>query len=130
MSDREEGWAFPGQARKAHWMLADGRSLCGGWGFYRGSVEQGNDDSPDNCQACKKRLAAFTPQGDTLVGESGSGNARRSEVITGSSDSPSSVTPGDTECDHENGWVETSAGTPVCVRCNKENPRLGGATDE
>jgi len=25
-------------------------------GFFRGKLEQGNDDSPDNCAECKKRL--------------------------------------------------------------------------
>ena len=60
MSKTKEGWGFPGQARKAHWMLDSGRSLCGGWGFYQGPVEQGNDDSPDNCQACKQRRLKVT----------------------------------------------------------------------
>jgi hypothetical protein len=31
-------------------------SLCDKWGFYKGPTEQGNDDSSDNCTACKKAL--------------------------------------------------------------------------
>jgi len=51
-----EGWGFPLRSQKAHYFTEDGRSLCGRWGFYHGSVEQGNDDSPSNCTACKKAL--------------------------------------------------------------------------
>ena len=58
MSQNEkEGWAFPSGSRKAHYFTHDGRSLCGGYGFYCGDVEQGNDASPDNCSACKRKLA-------------------------------------------------------------------------
>lgn len=52
----KEGWGFPGQSRKAHYFV-DGTALCRKWGFYRGPVDQGNDDSPDNCSACMKALA-------------------------------------------------------------------------
>lgn len=55
MSEKE-GWGFPRGSNKAHYFLEDGKSLCGRWGFYLGSKEQGNDDSPDNCTACKKAL--------------------------------------------------------------------------
>lgn len=51
-----EGWGFPQRSQKAHYFTEDGRSLCGKWGFYHGDVEQGNDDSADNCTACKKAL--------------------------------------------------------------------------
>ena len=51
-----EGLGFPLRSQKAHYFTEDGRSLCGKWGFYHGSVEQGNDDSADNCTACKKAL--------------------------------------------------------------------------
>jgi len=50
-----EGWGFP-RSRKAHYFV-DGMSLCNKYGFYRGSLEQGNDDSPDNCAACRRKLA-------------------------------------------------------------------------
>ena len=49
-----EGWGFPLLSRKAHYFMR-GRSLCGKWGFF-GEVEPGNDDSPDNCAECKKKL--------------------------------------------------------------------------
>ncbi len=51
-----EGWAIPGTSNKAHYFV-DTVSLCRKWGFYTGPLEQGNDDSPDNCAACKKKLA-------------------------------------------------------------------------
>lgn len=50
----KEGWAFPGLSRKAHYFV-DKRSLCGKWLYFE-ELEQGNDDSPDNCTACKKAL--------------------------------------------------------------------------
>jgi hypothetical protein len=52
----EEGWGFPSRSNKAHYFLANGRSLCNKYGFYHGQKEQGNDDSNDNCTACKKAL--------------------------------------------------------------------------
>jgi len=51
-----EGWGFPGDSRKAHYFV-DGMALCRKWGFYRGPLEKGNDNSPDNCAACMKELA-------------------------------------------------------------------------
>jgi len=55
-AQKDEGWAFPGNSRKAHYFV-DARSLCRKWGFYLGSLEKGNDDSPDNCVACMRALA-------------------------------------------------------------------------
>lgn len=52
----KEGWGFPGRSKKAHYFV-DSMSLCRKWGFYYGSLEQGNDDSPDNCAACRRELA-------------------------------------------------------------------------
>ena len=52
----KEGWAFPGTSKKAHYFV-DATSLCRKWGFYFGPLEQGNDNSPDNCAACMKALA-------------------------------------------------------------------------
>lgn len=50
------GWAF--NARKAHFYV-NGLSLCGRWVIFGGSgLELGNDNSPDNCATCKKKLAA------------------------------------------------------------------------
>lgn len=57
MSDPvEEGWGFPRQSKKAHYFY-DLTALCGKWGFYRGPLEKGNDDSSDNCSECKRRKA-------------------------------------------------------------------------
>ena len=56
MSETREGWGFsPHISKKWHYFV-NGVSLCGKIGFYRGKLEQGNDDSEDNCTACKKAL--------------------------------------------------------------------------
>jgi len=59
MTDEEkrllEGWGWPMPARKAHYFRM-GKSLCGSWIFF-GRLTQGNDDSPDNCPTCKRKLA-------------------------------------------------------------------------
>lgn len=53
---KNEGWWWPVNSRKAHYMVA-GRSLCGQWLVLgRPELEQNNDNSPDNCRACVKRL--------------------------------------------------------------------------
>lgn len=51
-----EGWGLPRRSNKFHYFLANGMSLCNKYGFYHGTKEQDNDDSPDNCTACKKAL--------------------------------------------------------------------------
>ena len=56
------GWSFTG--RKAHYFDSVGNtSLCGKWVYYRGPMEIGNDNSPDNCLACKRKLARRQVQG-------------------------------------------------------------------
>ncbi len=60
MADDEtpkEGWWWPSNAGKAHYMR-NGRSLCGRWGtmFANPRLEQGNDNSRDNCAACKRKV--------------------------------------------------------------------------
>jgi len=59
LSGNEEGWAFvhyaTGVTKKAHYIRKDCRTLCGRYAWL-GDVEQGNDESPDNCAECKKRL--------------------------------------------------------------------------
>jgi len=49
-----EGWGWPSNSKKAHYFR-EGRALCGKW-LFLGKLEQGNDDSLDNCTACKKAL--------------------------------------------------------------------------
>jgi len=55
----KEGWAFVnygyGVTRKAHYIGENCRSLCGRY-IWIGPVEQGNDNSSDNCAICKRKL--------------------------------------------------------------------------
>jgi len=55
------GWTnFGGQSSKWHYIAAEERSLCRKWAIWKThELQQGNDDSPDNCAACKKRLTAL-----------------------------------------------------------------------
>lgn len=58
MEKLTEGWKWLINATKWHYFV-DYQSLCGRWGtFTMDSLEQGNDESPDNCKMCKKRLKA------------------------------------------------------------------------
>ena len=56
-----EGWGYLPWGPKSHlwhYFKADGRSLCGKW-FHlvrRVCVERNNDNSPNNCQTCRKVL--------------------------------------------------------------------------
>lgn len=53
---QREGWGWVHQSPKWHYFV-NGRSLCSRWlGLGLGELEQGKDDSPDNCTACKKAL--------------------------------------------------------------------------
>jgi hypothetical protein len=47
-----EGWGKPSNSRKWHYFGADGRSLCAKWAYF-GEIEEGLDDSPDNCLSCR-----------------------------------------------------------------------------
>ena len=54
-----EGWGWLLNSTKWHYFLADGKSMCGKWlRLSNDDQEQGNDDSPDNCAACRKKLKA------------------------------------------------------------------------
>lgn len=52
----KEGWTFVIGSPKWHY-IKDHRSICGRW-LMPGNptLEQGNDDSPDNCASCRKKL--------------------------------------------------------------------------
>lgn len=66
-NDEKEGWGNPdpfNQRSKFHYFR-QGRSLCRKWGFYRGDVEQGQDDHSDNCGTCKKRKLVENATQDT-----------------------------------------------------------------
>jgi len=51
-----EGWVWFINTRKAHYVK-ESKSLCRRYMYLGSSFEQGKDDSPDNCSACKKKLA-------------------------------------------------------------------------
>jgi len=55
MGQSDEGWWFPGLARKAHYFR-DGRSLCGSWGtFGRPTLEPDDRESVDDCVQCRRK---------------------------------------------------------------------------
>lgn len=59
-----EGWTWLMNSKKWHYFV-DGESLCKRW-MYLGSsldkLQKGNNDSPDNCVVCKKKLLARDAQ--------------------------------------------------------------------
>lgn len=63
MSERK-GWVYINGATKWHYVNRGGQSLCAKW-LYLGKAEpeQGNDDSPDNCRACRKGLTLLNAKG-------------------------------------------------------------------
>lgn len=69
----EQGWGDPDPFRsssKYHFFGKDGRSLCGKYGRLLGLPEvfDENDESADNCAACKKKIAKYRSQ---VGGENG-----------------------------------------------------------
>ncbi len=53
---KTEGWTYLTNSRKWHYFI-DGRSLCKRFMlFFLPELEQGDDDSPDNCKACRAKL--------------------------------------------------------------------------
>ncbi len=59
MSKTNEGWYWPANSRKAHYMSGR-RSLCGKWasGGDTHHLGQWRGDDPDTCAECRRRLAA------------------------------------------------------------------------
>lgn len=54
-----EGWAFPANSRKAHYIV-DTFALCRRYGFYtRDNLEPDNGPSSDDCKECRRRLIAL-----------------------------------------------------------------------
>ena len=56
--NQQTGWWNPEPWRstsKWHWVTVTGRTACGRYAYLRGDLEQGNDDSGDNCAACRKK---------------------------------------------------------------------------
>ena len=55
--ERKTGWGWVIGSRKWHYFDEEGYSLCKKWyKFTDGALEQGNDNSPDNCSMCRKKL--------------------------------------------------------------------------
>jgi len=53
---KKEGWTWLYNSKKWHYFK-DGMSLCGKFMLLKSDkLEQGNDDSLDNCAICKKTL--------------------------------------------------------------------------
>jgi len=59
-----------------HYVGEDGRTLCRRWLYMGvGTVEEGHNDHPDNCMACRVKLAQ-RPSAPTSQPESGEGGSR------------------------------------------------------
>jgi hypothetical protein len=51
-----EGWNWLQNSKKWHYFV-EGRSLCEKWMLlFNDDSKQGNDNSPDNCSVCRKKL--------------------------------------------------------------------------
>ena len=63
MSDEDfRGWWWSPNSRKAHYFDNDGRSVCRKFmvlivDVLRREAQDTGDESPDNCAACKKKVA-------------------------------------------------------------------------
>lgn len=56
MAKNKEGWTWLQNAKKWHYFV-DGESLCGRYMLLAiPDLQQGNDDSPDNCVTCRRKL--------------------------------------------------------------------------
>lgn len=54
--EKKEGWKWLSNSPKWHYFR-EGRSLCGKFMcFSMSDLEQGNNESPENCKACRKKL--------------------------------------------------------------------------
>lgn len=54
-NEKREGWIGTTNSRKWHYIIGND-PLCGGGAVLLGIPELGNDNSPDNCKACKRKL--------------------------------------------------------------------------
>lgn len=64
------GWVKMENSRKWHYFASgdnDMTSLCGKFMMLRkpAIIEEGNDDSPDNCSACRRKLRTATRSSPT-----------------------------------------------------------------
>ena len=68
---RDEGWGYIIGSRKWHYFGQDGRSLCGKWLKWTDTgLTQGNDLSPDNCVACRRKVLKIKHGGGPVTQES------------------------------------------------------------
>lgn len=69
MSQPKTGWWNPrpfNQGSKFHYATETGRSLCGQWAYLGiGELEEGLDESPDNCAGCRRKKLAMNKQKST-----------------------------------------------------------------
>ena len=64
MDQLKEGWKWLINATKWHYFV-DNTSLCGRWATLSyGDLESSNDESPDNCKACYKKLKSRQEKGE------------------------------------------------------------------
>ena len=53
----KQGWTWLINSPRWHYFVK-GKSLCGRWMIISdANLEIGNDNSPDNCKACRKKLS-------------------------------------------------------------------------
>ncbi len=63
-TEKKEGWMWIYGTTKWHYFIKPGMmSLCGKWMAVPIDLQQGNDDSPDNCKVCLRRLNALRLSG-------------------------------------------------------------------
>lgn len=56
MEEKKEGWKWLSNSKFWHYFK-EGRSLCGRYAvFSMDGVEQGNNESEDNCKKCKEKI--------------------------------------------------------------------------
>jgi len=59
-TENKEGWMWLSNTVKWHYFIKPGLvSLCEKWIAAPTELQQGNDDSPDNCKACMRKLDAL-----------------------------------------------------------------------
>lgn len=59
MTETCQGWAWPSNARKAHYYDTEGRTLCRRWfSFAPRFLASGAPDPAVRCKACDQRAAA------------------------------------------------------------------------
>ena len=58
MAEKKEGWEYKYKSPKWHYFK-NGQSICGKWMYLGDDLEKGNNNSPDNCKSCIKKLKAL-----------------------------------------------------------------------